>query len=262
MGWEVDDALLGRANAFWADAVALGSANSGFAAVLDGRGIVLLGSANTLLAGVVVADNIVTAVLDCRGFEKETPDVQGRNFVIMYQEARVVRTYSWRGRSTEPSFFLCHLEIRHLNHEIYGFKNNDKRREPGLEAATAVRSDDAVAVEKERVVEEEVLEEEGNRGPFANEKEPEDDAPDDGKRMVDAMAGASEENPEVDAWSTPPLVSGKMGNDGGEGVGADSGVMAATNANTASFCGKSETEPDAGVRGPSQHESVEHVACA
>jgi hypothetical protein len=112
-----------------------------------------------------------------------------------------------------------------------------------MEAAAAVRSDDAVAVEEERVEkEEDLLEEEGNRGPFGNEKEPDDAAPDDVKPMVDAMAGASEENPEGTAWSTPPLVSGGMGSDGGAGVGVDSGVMAATNANTASFCGKSETQ--------------------
>lgn len=68
-----DDALLGRANAFWADVVALGSANNGFAAVLDGRGSVLLGRANTFLAGVAGADSIVAAVLvlEDRGFEKE-----------------------------------------------------------------------------------------------------------------------------------------------------------------------------------------------
>ena len=81
-------APLGRANTFWADVVALGSANSGFAAVLDGRGSVLLGRANTLLAGVIGADSIVAAVLvlEGRGFEKEKSliswDVQGRNFVI------------------------------------------------------------------------------------------------------------------------------------------------------------------------------------
>ncbi len=87
--------------------MALGRANNGFAAVLDGRRSVLLGRANTFLAGVAGADSIVAAalVLEGRGFEKEKiVDFLGRSRQkFRYQlliKAQVVRTYLWRGRST------------------------------------------------------------------------------------------------------------------------------------------------------------------